>query len=119
MVWVRRLDLTANWGSEMKINSILKYSSVALALVLLLLTGCALETDKPHSYLPDAQTEAAGVYIEQCGACHSVPHPKRLNAAAWKDLVAVMDKRRQERKYPPLTEAQRKKIMGYLDAHAR
>lgn len=103
----------------MKITSIVKYSSVALVLASLSLTGCALETDNPYTYLPDAQTEAAGVYIQQCGACHSVPHPKHLNAAAWKDMVAVMDKRRQERKYPPLTKAQRKKIMSYLDAHAR
>ncbi len=103
----------------MKIDSILKYSSFTLLSASLLLMGCALETENSHAYLPDAQTEAAGVYIKQCGACHSVPHPKRLSATAWKNILVVMDKRRQERKYPPLTEAQRKKIMRYLDAHAR
>ncbi len=118
MVWVRRL-LIANWGSEMKIHRILKYAPVALVSALLLLTGCALNTENPHAYLPDAQTEAAGVYIEQCGGCHSVPHPQRLSATAWKNMVAVMDKRRDERKYPPLSESQRKKIMSYLEAHAR
>ncbi len=118
-VWARRLDLIVNWGSKMKTCSILKYGSIVLVPALLLLTGCALETENSHAYLPDAQSEAAGVYIEQCGACHSVPHPQRLSAVAWKDLVAVMDTRRQERGYPPLTKAQRNKIMSYLDAHAR
>ena len=121
MALARRLDQIANWGSEMKMktHSILKYAPVALMPALLLLTGCALQTANPRTYLPDAQTEAAGVYIEQCGSCHAVPHPQRLSAAAWKDLVAVMDTRRQERDYPPLTEAERNKIMSYLDAHAR
>lgn len=118
MVWVRRL-LIANWGSEMKIYYTLKYGHFVLLPVLLLATGCALETENPQAYLPDAQTEEARVYIEQCGACHVVPHPRRLSAAAWKDMVAVMDRRRQERDYPPLTEAQRKKIMFYLNEHAR
>ncbi len=103
----------------MKTYPILKYASFTLLPVLLLATGCALETENPHVYLPDAQTEEARVYIEECGACHVVPHPQRLSAAAWKDLVAVMDQRRQERDYPPLTEAQRKKIMFYLNEHAR
>ena len=78
-----------------------------------------METENPQAYLPDAQTDEARVYIEQCGGCHAVPHPQRLSAAAWKDLVAVMDKRREEREFPPLTESEREKIMTYLGAHAR
>jgi len=114
-----RLRLTASWGSKMRIYYTLKYGAFLLLPMLLLAKGCALETENPDAYLPNAQTEEARVYIEQCGACHVVPHPRRLSAAAWKDLVAVMDRRRQERDYPPLTEAQRKKIMFYLNEHAR
>ena len=88
-------------------------------LSALLLNACAHDPENPHAYLPDAQTENAHVYIEQCGGCHAVPHPKRLSAAAWNDLLLVMDTRRQERDYPPLTEAQHNKLMAYLMEHAR
>ncbi len=129
MVWVIHPDQAVNWGSEMSINnrlekqgSFIRLSTLLLPpllMTVLLMTGCAFETDRPYAYLPDAQTENAGVYIEQCGACHSAPHPKRLSAAAWKDMVVVMDKRRKERGYPPLAGAERKKVMTYLDTHAR
>lgn len=103
----------------MKINNRLKQGSFVLLFAPLLLTSCALEKENPYAYLPDTQTEAAGVYIKQCGACHSVPHPQRLSLTAWRNILVLMDKRRQERKYPPLTRIERKKIMSYLDAHAR
>ncbi len=100
----------------------MKKSKLFKALLLLsagLLTACAYDSKNPHAYLPDAETENALVYIEQCGSCHAVPHPQRLSAAAWKDLVGVMDVRRKERDHEPLTEAQRKKLMAYLAEHAR
>ncbi len=128
MVWVIHPALAANWGSEMNRHDRLSnrpgkrgsfFLLLSLLLPLLLMTGCAFETGKPYAYLPDAQTADAGVYIKQCGACHSAPHPKRLNATAWKNMVAVMDKRRKERGYPPLAGTDRKKVMTYLDTHAR
>ncbi len=114
MVWVQRRKRIVNWGSKMKINTI-----IFAVLSSVLLNACAHDPDNPHAYLPDAQTEAAQVYIEQCGACHAAPHPRRLNIAAWKNMITVMDQRRQERDYPPLTDAQRKKLMAYLAEHAR
>ena len=89
----------------------------AIGLLALSLAACA--TREPGAYLPDAQTPQAQVYIEQCGGCHAVPHPQRLSAAAWRDMVGVMDKRRAERDYPPLSAAQREKLMEYLVRHAR
>ncbi len=118
MAWVQWLSLIVNWGSEMKIVHLLNTALLAL-LSALVLNACAHDPKNPHAYLPDAQTEEALVYIEQCGGCHAVPHPQRLSAAAWKDLVVVMDKRREEREHEPLTEAQRKKLMSYLAEHAR
>ena len=115
MAWVQWLSPIVNWGSEMKIlNTIL-----GILLSALLLSACAHDPNNPHAYLPESQTENALVYIEQCGGCHAVPHPQRLSSAAWKDLVVVMDKRREERDHQPLTEAQRKKLMSYLAEHAR
>lgn len=96
------------------------FKTLFLFLILAgLLTACAYDSKNSHAYLPDAKTENALVYIEQCGACHAVPHPQRLSAAAWKDLVVVMDARREERDHEPLTEAQRNKLMAYLAEHAR
>ncbi len=102
----------------MKMYYSLKYVFFILVSALLL-NACAHDPNNKHAYLPDAKTENAHVYIEQCGGCHAVPHPKRLTAAAWEDLLLVMDKRRQERDYPPLTEAQHTKLMAYLVEHAR
>jgi len=130
MIWVAFPGLAANWDSKMKIdicsrlrNRLKKQDSFFLLSILLLLpltiAGCAFQTARSYAWLPDAQTENAGVYIKQCGVCHSPPHPERENATAWKGMVAVMDKRRKERGYPPLTETERKKVMTYLDAHAR
>jgi len=118
MVWVQRLSLIVDWDFKMKIFQRLTIL-IFIVLSVLLLNACAHYSENPYAYLPDAQTEEALVYIEQCGSCHAVPHPQRLSAAAWEDLVVVMDKRREEREYQALTKAQREKLMTYLIEHAR
>ena len=103
----------------MKTNLVKKCPGLAGAIFLVGLGGCVTMVSGPAATLPDVDSAAARVYIAQCGGCHAVPHPKRLNAEAWERLVRVMDRRRAERGYPALEGEQRMLVMKYLARHAR
>ena len=103
----------------MKTNMGKKFRGLAGAIFLSVPGGCATISSNPAADLPDVRSDQARVYVEQCGGCHAVPHPKRLNAEAWERLVRVMDRRRAERGYPALEGEQRMLVMKYLARHAR
>jgi len=88
---------------------------VAVVIVALIMAGCAAIP----TLLPDAQSAAASLYTEKCGACHSVPHPQRNTAAEWMHLLAVMDQRSEERGMTALSPQEKKDIEDYLVHHAR
>jgi len=72
-----------------------------------------------HTSIPDRASVDAKIYQQQCGSCHSVPHPKRLSYGAWINLIPEMEKRMVERGRDRLNEQNKKHILSYLKLHAR
>jgi len=69
--------------------------------------------------LPDAQSPAAVLYAEKCGACHAVPHPKRNTAAEWQRLFPLMEQRMAERHMAAFSPEEKETLLNYLESHAR
>jgi mono/diheme cytochrome c family protein len=93
---------------------------ISLICLLLAAAGCAVRPGtRGATPIPDAESPAARVYAEHCGACHAVPHPARLAYPGWVQLLPLMERRMAERGMPPLSEAKRNEILAYLKAHAR
>jgi hypothetical protein len=69
--------------------------------------------------IPDADSPEAKVYVEKCGVCHVLPHPKRLSFNSWKHMLKLMDQRIAERDMSPLEPEEREAIETYLKRHAR
>ncbi len=88
------------------------------AVIILFSVGCA-ETSMQANYLPDAGSQAAEIYNDNCGRCHVPPHPKRHTFAAWQDIISLMDRRIRERNMPAIGEEERKTILSYLKKHGR
>ncbi len=78
-------------------------------------TGCATG---PTS-IPDASSAGARLYVSKCGACHSLPHPKRNSYREWQHLLELMQQRMAEQKMPALTGEEKEVLLGYLQRHAR
>jgi len=95
---------------------------IRLALVFLpfSVTGCATHSiNQATTPIPDAQSPAAQLYVARCSSCHVLPHPARLSYTGWVQLLPLMERRMAERGMAPMSEADRKEILGYLKAHAR
>jgi len=69
--------------------------------------------------IPNAESPAAKLFVEKCGTCHAVPHPKRNSAEEWQHLIPLMEQRINERGMDALTNKQRETIQAYLQTHAR
>lgn len=82
---------------------------------IVFVAGCAAGRPTP---IPDTGSPAARLYIEKCGPCHSVPHPKRHTFAEWEHIVTVM-KERMDSKGMSFTPEERRIVLGYLEEHAR
>lgn len=85
------------------------------AASLFFIAGCASGGFR----LPDAESDGARLYVEQCSVCHAVPHPKRHRADEWPHYVELMEKRMAQRDKTPLSDEDRSMILEYLTQHAR
>jgi len=79
------------------------------------LAGCA----GAPTPLPDPGSEGERLMRARCGICHAVPHPARMRAADWPAMLALMERRMAERGVAALTEAERRALLAYLQAHGR
>jgi hypothetical protein len=86
-----------------------------LIVVIIFITGCAAGRPTP---IPDTGSRAARLYVQKCGPCHSVPHPKRHTFAEWEHIITVM-KERMESEGMSFTPEERKIVLGYLKEHSR
>ncbi len=68
--------------------------------------------------IPDAGTPEAKAFAARCSLCHALPHPKRLDWARWRAMLAVMQRRAKERGVE-IPEADWRLIARYLQRHAR
>lgn len=91
-----------------------------MAILLFSMAGCASQANRSGAApIPDAGSADARLYASRCGACHALPHPRRLPYAGWKRLLPLMERRMTERGFPALSERERQQILRYLKAHAR
>jgi hypothetical protein len=86
-----------------------------LMVSILLIAGCAAGRPTP---IPDAGSPAARLYVEKCGPCHSVPHPKRHTFAEWEHIILMM-KERMESKEMSFTPEEKMIVLNYLKEHSR
>jgi len=86
-----------------------------ILIITMILGGCA----SSPTPLPDAQSEAAQLYSEKCGACHSVPHPGRNNMDQWRHLLGIMKLRMQEKGMQTLGANDEQMILDFLERYAR
>jgi mono/diheme cytochrome c family protein len=68
--------------------------------------------------LPESGTAAEQVYASRCGACHRAYNPHSMTSAMWRAQVAAMDQKIAQAGQPPLTGAQRQRILSYLERNA-
>lgn len=69
--------------------------------------------------IPEPQSSEALIFLENCGACHSIPHPKRHTYAQWEHMISVMERQIKHEKMAPITDRERNAILGYLKRHSR
>ncbi|HHJ80010.1 MAG TPA: cytochrome C [Candidatus Tenderia electrophaga] len=93
----------------------MKINLITLLGAGLLVSGCA----SGPTPIPEAQSDAAQLYVEQCGACHAVPHPKRNTVAEWQHLFVLMEQRMAERGMAAFSAEEKEILMNYLQRNAR
>ncbi len=86
-----------------------------MVMTLLIVAGCAVHMTP----IPDPQSSEATLYADRCGACHSIPHPKRHTYEQWKHMVEVMDRARDHEGMPALADDEKEKILAYLKTNSR
>ncbi len=91
----------------------LKY--IIFLILIALFTGCALV----NTPLPEPDSRGAKTYKDICTRCHALAHPRRNTYAQWQHLVAIMEKRMEERQIPPMRISEKELILEYLRANSR
>ncbi|MGE3498894.1 MAG: hypothetical protein AB7N53_13480 [Candidatus Binatia bacterium] len=84
---------------------------LALAVVVLLGTGC-------DAQLPDPDSAGARLYAVRCTGCHRLYAPQSMTAAMWQTTVTRMQGELVRRGLPPLTADEQTKLLDYLAAHS-
>jgi len=87
---------------------------ITLLPLLLLLAACAVSTP-----MPENESLAFRIYEEKCGSCHALPHPGRHSFQEWIQVVALMERRMEEKGLAPLSTEERDIILSYLERNAR
>lgn len=81
-------------------------------LLSLVFAGCA---PKP---LPESGTSAEQLYAGRCGGCHRPYLPSTMTSAMWAVQVETMQLKMQQAGVAPLTDAERRAILDYLERNA-
>jgi len=87
---------------------------ILVTVLCLMFTAPAWATD-----IPDADSDAARLFAQHCSACHSLPHPKRLDWPHWRSMLHVMQQRMHERGVAEPSPEEWRQIAGYLKGHSR
>lgn len=88
-----------------------RVAGATVAFAVAAAIGCA-------SPLPEPESQAAHVYVRECGTCHPAYPPHLLKAAMWRIQVERMEDIRKRRGLPPLTVVDEQTILDYLTRHA-
>jgi len=84
-------------------------------IALILNSACATQEQS----MPPTDAQTRQVFNTRCSACHALPHPARHTAQQWRHVVALMERRMQERGHAPLGDDERQRILSYLSQNAR
>ena len=63
--------------------------------------------------------EGAAIFEARCTLCHQMPDPAMLKAPQWDSMLAVMQKRIEQKGMPQLPDDEVKAIREFLHANAR
>ena len=85
---------------------------VALLGATVLLAACQ------NGKIPDESSYAAQLYLKRCGQCHQPYSPNQMMASMWAAQVDLMQERMKQTGLAPLTSAERKTILEYLNNNA-
>ena len=86
---------------------------IIITILCLMFTMLAWASD-----IPDADSASARVFSQRCSACHSLPHPARLDWEHWRSILHLM-KQRMDEDEMSIPTADWKHISSYLKQHAR
>jgi hypothetical protein len=90
-----------------------KYQVFALLILpalALFFNGCVTMQKLPEERSADAQ-----VYIKRCSACHTIPHPSRLNFHHWKDKIVVMEGYQM----PVIKSKEKEAVLSYIKTQSK
>jgi len=86
--------------------------------VLLTVLCLVFATNASAMDIPDADSAGGQLYASRCSACHTLPHPKRLDWEAWRHMLGVM-KMRMDEKGMDIPDDEWRQIAAYVKANAR
>jgi len=86
--------------------------TIAVAALLIAAAGCA---PKP---LPEHGCEAERLYATRCGGCHRPFLPTSMTAAMWSEQVDAMRVKMAQAGVAPLSAAEQRQILDYLQRNA-
>ena len=86
--------------------------SVVLGLLCASVTAC-------ETSLPEPGSVGAQLYRQRCSGCHRLYQPGLLTPEMWQFMLARMDTEFVRLGRPPLSETERRTILGYLNTHAQ
>jgi hypothetical protein len=85
---------------------------MAVAALLITAAGCG---PKP---LPEHGSDAERLYATRCGGCHRPFLPSSMTTAMWSEQVDAMRVKMAQAGVPPLSEAEQRQILDYLQRNA-
>ena len=65
------------------------------------------------------QSVGAKVYSRQCGHCHRLYEPEKMNYESWKTTVKRMKRRFEPGGLPPLSPSDEVALLEYLRLHSK
>ena len=97
-----------------------KSKLVCLVFVLFFSASCNdAPSQKSMSIYPDQQSEEFKQFAKQCSVCHRPPMPDIHPAALWMTTVHRMQRNREKRGLPLMSDMQREQVLAYLQRHAK
>jgi len=91
---------------------------IFIVAMCLLIYACS-EPKITKKIYPDADGQAAVLYINKCGQCHAAPLPDNHTANIWPAVLERMKMRMISKKVTPLTEEETVIVLEYLQTHAK
>ncbi len=86
-----------------------------LALLILPALALFLNSCVTMQKLPEETSADAQVYIERCSACHTIPHPSRLNFHHWKNKIVVMEGYQM----PIIKSKEKEAVLSYIKTQSK